>query len=167
MEVENASLLQRVEALESLLEIAQLIMSYPLALDGGATDYCRSVWSEAGIFDRGEPDVDRHGGDYGGAYGRDTILEEVGGAPLQASRDRGMAHLMTFPRIVVSGDRATATNYNQLVLSGQKGFTTTRVTANRWELIRKDGAWVIERRTLRLLDGSREPQDLLKEAVQP
>ena len=167
MGVENCDLLRRVEALEDRLEIAQLIMSYALALDGGGTNYCRSVWSEAGIFDRGEPDVDRHGGHYGGAYGRDTILEEVGGSALQASRDRGMAHLMTFPHIVVSGDRATATNYNQLVLGAQKGFITTRVSANRWELARKDGAWTIERRTLRLLDGSREPQNLLKEAVEP
>jgi hypothetical protein len=35
------------------------------------------------------------------------------------------------------------------------------VTANRWELVRQQGKWLIQRRILRLLTGARDAQRLL------
>ena len=157
----NRDLAQRVRALEDKLDILQLIMSYPLALDSGADTHCRSVWAETGTFDRGSSDPAEHSGGYQGAYGVETIIEELNGPALQQARAGGLAHLMTAPHVVIHRDDAVATNYNQLVEHGDNGFHTTRVTANRWELVRQQGKWLIPRRILRLLTGAREAQQLL------
>jgi hypothetical protein len=157
----DQDLAKRVQALEDRLDILQLIMSYPLALDSGAEKHCRSTWAETGVFDRGSGDPAEHSGGYQGAYGVETIIEELNGPALRQARNSGLAHLMTAPHVVVHGDKAVATNYNQLVEHGQNGFGTTRVTANRWELVRQQGKWLIERRILRLLTGAREARELL------
>jgi len=141
-------------------------MSYPLALDSGAEQYCRSAWAEHGLFDRGSHDPAEHSGGYQGAYGVETIIEELNGPALQQARDRGLAHLMTAPHVVIHGNKAVATNYNQLVEREGDEFHTTRVTANRWELVRENGKWVIERRVLRLLTGTREARDLLGQELE-
>jgi hypothetical protein len=156
---------QRVQALEDRLDILQLIMSYPLALDSGAEQHCRSTWAENGVFDRGSNDPAEHSGGYQGTYGLEMIIEEFNGPALQKARDRGLAHLMTAPHVVIHGNKAVATNYNQLVEHGGNEFHTTRVTANRWELVREDGKWLIERRILRLLTGTREAQQLLAQEL--
>jgi hypothetical protein len=161
----DQDLTKRVQMLEDRLDILQLIMSYPLALDSGAETHCRSVWAETGLFDRGSSDPAEHSGGYQGAYGVETIVEELNGPALQRARDSGLAHLMTTPHVVIEGDKAVATNYNQLVEHGQNGFHTTRVTANRWELVRQHGKWLIERRILRLLSGTREAQQLLRQEL--
>jgi hypothetical protein len=157
----NQDLAKRVQLLEDKLDILQLIMSYPLALDSAAESHCRSAWAETGVFDRGSTDPAEHSGGYQGTYGVETIIEELNGPALQKGRDSGLAHLMTTPHVMIKGDKAVATNYNQLVEHGQDGFHTTRVTANRWELVRQQGRWLIERRILRLLSGTREAQQLL------
>lgn len=159
-------LAKRVQSLEDRLDILQLIMSYPLALDSGAEKHCRSAWAETGVFDRGSSDPAAHSGGYQGAYGVETIIEELNGPALQEARNTGLAHLMTTPHVVVQGDKAVATNYNQLVEHGQTGFHTTRVTANRWELVRQQGKWRIQRRVLRLLTGAREAQRLLSQELE-
>lgn len=156
-----ASLEQRVKVLEDKLDIIQLIMSYPLALDSGAQRYCGSVWTEDGIFDRGSSEPAEHSGGYQGSYGLKTIIEEMNGPAIRTARAHGLAHLMTAPYVQVDGESAIATNYNQLMEGRPDGFVTTRVSANRWELVRRDGGWRIARRTLRLLDGSPEAQQLL------
>jgi hypothetical protein len=147
------------------MEIIQLIMSYPIALDSGDQNYCRRVWSEQGVFDRGSSEPAEHSGGYQGSYGLETILEEMNGLAIQAARDRGLAHVMTTPHVLIDGERAVATNYNQLIEGRSKGFITTRVSANRWELVRSAEGWRIERRMLRLLDGSTEARQLLSECL--
>ena len=160
-------LAKRVQALEDRLDILQLIMSYPLALDSGAEKHCRSVWAETGVFDRGSGNPAEHSGGYQGSYGVETIIEELNGSAIQEARNSGLAHLMTAPHVMIHGNKAVATNYNQLVEHGQNGFHTTRVTANRWELVRQNGRWLIERRILRLLSGPREAQQLLSQELAP
>jgi len=46
----------------------------------------------------------------------------------------------------------------------EAGIEIYRVSFNRWELERRDGAWLVARRTTRLL-GHEEAQGLLKGAV--
>jgi hypothetical protein len=157
----DPELAKRVQVMEDRLDILQLIMSYPLALDSGAEKHCRSIWAETGLFDRGSGDPAEHSGGYQGSYGVETIIEELNGPALQEARNHGLAHLMTAPHVTLQGDKAVATNYNQLVEHGQKGFHTTRVTANRWELVRQNGRWRIQRRILRLLSGKGEARQLL------
>lgn len=157
----------RVQALEDRLDIIQLVMSYPLILDSGLSEYARSAWSPTGIFDRGNENPAKHSGSYLGAYGVDKIIEETTGAAVREAREKGMAHLMTSPHVVVDGDRAVATNYNQLVQWDGETFLSPRVTSNRWELVRQNGRWKIERRVLRLLTGSKESRDLLGRELTP
>jgi SnoaL-like domain len=107
--VGDHDLAQRVQALEDRLDILQLIMSYPLALDSGAQEYCRSVWAETGVFDLGKGDPAEHSGGYSGSYGVETIIEEMNGQAIGDARDHGLAHLMTPPHVVIDGDEAVAT----------------------------------------------------------
>jgi hypothetical protein len=162
----DQNLEKRVQALEDRLEIIQLIMSYPLALDSGAEKPCRAAWADNGIFDRGSNDPAEHSGGYQGAYGVETIIEEFNGPALQEARDHGLAHLMTAPHVAVHGNKAVATNYHQLVEREGDEFRTTRVTANRWELVRSNGKWLIERRVLRLLTGMPEARQLLGQELE-
>ncbi len=120
---------------------------------------------ETGLFDRGSGDPAEHSGGYQGSYGVETIVEELNGSAIQAARNSGLAPLTTAPHVMIHGDRAIATNYSQLVEHGQNEFHTTRVTANRWELIRQNGRRLIERRILRLLNGPREAQQLLSQEL--
>ena len=46
------------------------------------------------------------------------------------------------------------------------GFRIHRVAANRWELERTAGGWKIRRRTVRTIDGSEPPREILRGALQ-
>ncbi len=167
MSDDQQDLAKRIQALEDRLDIIQLIMSYPLALDSGSSEYARSAWSPTGIFDRGNENPAEHSGNYLGAYGVDKIIEETTGPAVRKAREHGMAHLMTAPHVVIDGDRAVATNHNQLVQWNGETFVSPRITSNRWELVRQNGRWKIERRILRLLTGSKESRELLGRELTP
>ena len=157
-----ASLEQRLLAVEDRFAIHQLIMSYPLAVDTRSLDYVGDVWTEDGVFDRGSADPHKHSGDFDGAYGKANILNEVGSPQLQASREAGLAHIMTAPYITIDGDEAAATNYTILVVGKDDDCRVRRPSANRWDLVRIGGTWRIRRRTLRLIDGSDGSRDLFR-----
>jgi SnoaL-like domain len=159
---EQASLEQRLRAVEDRFAIHQLIMSYPLAVDTRSLDYVTEVWTEDGVFDRGAGDPHKHSGDFDGAYGKTNIMNEVGSPQLQASREAGLAHIMTAPHITVDGDEAAATNYTVLVVGKGDDCRVRRPSANRWDLVRVDGKWLIKRRTLRLIDGSNGSRELFR-----
>jgi hypothetical protein len=161
---EPASLEHRLRAVEDRLAIHQLIMSYPLAVDTRSLDYVGEVWTQDGVFDRGSADPHKHSGDFEGAYGKDNILKEVGGPQLQASREAGLAHVMTAPHITIDGDTAAATNYVILIVGKPDDCRVRRPSANRWDLVRVDGRWLIRRRTLRLIDGSNASRELFRMA---
>ena len=158
----QASLEQRLLAVEDRLAIHQLIMSYPLAVDTRSLDYVGEVWTEDSVFDRGSADPHKHSGDFDGAYGKGNILNEVGSPQLQTSREAGLAHIMTAPHITVDGDEAAATNYTVLVVGKGVDCRVRRPSANRWDLVRVDGRWLIKRRTLRLIDGSNGSRELFR-----
>ena len=151
---------QRIQSIEDRLAIHQLIVSYPLAIDSRSLDFVGSVWTEDGVFDRGAADPSKHSGDFDGAYGMDSILKEVGSPQLQASREAGLAHIMTAPHIAIDGDTAVATNYTVLVVGKADDCKVRRPSANRWDLVRMAHGWRIRRRTLRLLDGSAAAREL-------
>ena len=115
-------------------------MSYPLAVDTRSLDYVSEVWTEDGVFDRGAADPHKHSGDFDGAYGKGNILNEVGSPQLQASREAGLAHIMTAPHITIDGDEAAATNYTVLVVGKGDDCRVRRPSANRWDLVRVDGS---------------------------
>jgi hypothetical protein len=157
------SLEQRIQAIEDRLAIHQLIVSYPQAIDSRSLDFVGKVWTDDGVFDRGAGDPSKHSGDFDGAYGMESILKEVGSPQLQASREAGLAHIMTAPHIAIDGDSAVATNYTVLVVGKADDCKVRRPSANRWDLVRGADGWCIRRRTLRLLDGSAAARELFRQ----
>jgi len=161
-----AALERRVRSLEDRLAIYQLMMSHPPAIDSGARDFWARAWTEDAELDRGVPDPEAHSGNYQGTYGLATILKEMSGPEIQAAREAGLSHLTTVPYLTVIGRTAVATNYT-LVFSFDNGsFRIRRVVANRWDLVRDSRRWKIKRRKLRLLDGSPEARDVLREGIE-
>ncbi|MGW5312190.1 nuclear transport factor 2 family protein [Nocardia thailandica] len=151
---DDATLLRRVQALEDRWQILELLASYGPAVDSGSADTAARVWTEDGVYDV----------DTGALHGRDALRAMVRGDAHQHFIGNGSAHLLGLPHVVVDGDRAVAVGHSQLVLK-EPGtaaeFTVARITANRWELVRTEAGWKVERRTARLLDGRPEARALL------
>lgn len=157
---------QRIQLVEDQLAIHQLIMSYPVAVDSRSLDFVETVWTSDGVFDRGSGDPTKHSGDFNGAYSFDSILKEVGSSQLQASREAGLAHIMTAPHIAIDADKAVATGYTLLIVRDGENYCVRRPTANRWDLVRTAQGWRIKRRTLRLIDGSSASRTLFRQVFE-
>ena len=96
----------------------------------------------------------------------------------QAAIAGGLAHFAGLPRIDLDGDRAVVTSYLQILTPHptaephevpnhgvSNGFRIHRVAANRWELERTAGGWKIRRRTVRTIDGTEPPREILRGAL--
>jgi hypothetical protein len=96
----------------------------------------------------------------------------------QAAIAGGLAHFAGLPRIELDGDRAVVVSYLQILTPHptaephevpnhgvSTGFRIHRVAANRWELERTPAGWKIRRRTVRTIDGSEPPREILRGAL--
>jgi hypothetical protein len=92
--------------------------------------------------------------------------------------DSGMAHFAGLPLIDLRGDFATVTSYlliahvdhqgrpRHLPNHGMSpGYRVHRIVVNRWDLVRCGGRWMIAKRTLLPIDGSRESLALLRRGL--
>jgi hypothetical protein len=120
-------LARRVRALEDELAIHRLIVRYGLGVDTG--------------------DADR---------GRQGVRDMVRGPRHQAMLPN-CAHQIGPAVVELHGDRAVATGYSRVYVRRPAGIEIYRVSFNRWELERRDGEWLVARRTTRLL-GHEEAQ---------
>ena len=160
---------ERLRDVEDRLEIYDLIASHPPSADTGADYYTRIVYTEDGELDlgRGAPVV-----------GNETIAAITKTPAHQAAIAGGLAHFAGLPRIEINGDKATVTSYLQILTphpTGEphevpnhgvsNGFRIHRVAANRWDLERTPDGWKIRRRTVRTIDGSEPPRDILRGAL--
>lgn len=156
-------LVERVEALEARVHtlddkiaINDLITAYGPAVDSGCAEAVASLWTEDGVYDV----------DTGIMNGRKAIEAMVRSKAHQSWIGGGCGHLSEPLHVIVDGDTAVATGHTQLVIhNGDGTFRVHRVTANRWELVRQDGAWQVAKRTGRVLDGRSEARDLLAAGV--
>jgi hypothetical protein len=159
----------RIRAIEDRLEIYNLIASHPPSADTGADYYTRAVYAEDGELDLGRDKA---------VTGNDTIAAVTRTPAHQAAIAGGLAHLAALPHITLDGSRAVVTSYLQILTPHptaeprevpnhgvSKGFRIHRVAANRWELERTDSGWKIRRRTLRTIDGSEPPREILRGAL--
>ena len=151
-----ASLLERVQALEDKAAIQEVLSAYGPAVDAGDADAVGELWAEDAVYDI----------DIRVMEGRDAITEMVRTRPHQDYINEGCGHLLDPVHIRVDGDTAVATCHSLLLRRNLDvdSFRVWRVTANRFELARIDGAWKITRRTARLLDGSAGARELLARA---
>jgi uncharacterized protein (TIGR02246 family) len=136
-----ADLARRVQALEDELAIHRLIVRYGLGVDTGDGDRGAAVFTEDGVYDV----------DVGRMEGRAAVRDMVRGARHQAMVGR-CAHQIGPAVVTLEGaDQARATGYSRVYLQGENGVQVYRVSLNRWELVKRDGEWLIARRTTRLL----------------
>jgi len=169
MATPTRSIEDRLRAVEDRLEIYDLIASHPPSADTGADYYTRSVYLDDGTLDLG-------GGKT--TSGRDTIAAVTRTPAHQAAIAGGLAHFAGLPKIDIDGDRAVVTSYLQILTPHptakphevpnhglSNGFRIHRVAANRWELERTASGWKIRRRTVRTIDGSEPPREILRGAL--
>jgi hypothetical protein len=171
MTTANRTIEDRLRAIEDRLEIYNLIASHPPSADTGADYYTRVVYVEEGELDlgRGEP-----------VTGNESIAAITKTAPHQAAIAGGLAHFAGLPRIELEGDSATVVSYLQILTPHptaaphevpnhgvSTGFRIHRVAANRWELERTADGWKIRRRSVRTIDGTEPPRDILRAALRP
>jgi uncharacterized protein (TIGR02246 family) len=134
-------LARRVQALEDELAIHRLIVRYGLGVDAGDADRGAAVFTEDGVYDV----------DVGRMEGRDAVR-----AMVRSARHQEMvghcAHQIGPAVVTLDGpERATAAGYSRVYLETRAGTHVYRVSVNRWELVKRDGEWLIARRTTRVL----------------
>lgn len=152
--VDIEALQRRVQAMEDRWQILELIATYGPAVDSGSADAAAELWLEDGVYDV----------DSGMLEGRAGLRAMIEGEMHQSFIMNGSAHMMSLPHIELDGDRAVVTGHSQLVLRTSEAtadFVVARITANRWELVKIDGRWRVERRIGRLLDGRDSARALL------
>ena len=167
---EPKSLEARLRDIEDRLEIYNLIASHPPSADTGADFYTRAIFTEDGVFDRGES-LDC-------TLGNEAIAAITLRPAHQEAIQGGLAHFAGLPHVELGGDTAFVTSYLQLIhpdAGGEErelpnhgvstGYRIHRVLANRWELVRTPEGWKIKSRKLRPLDGSAPARDILSRAL--
>ena len=166
----STSLEARLREIEDRLEIYNLIASHPPSADTGADYYTTAVYTEDGVFDRGEGLL--------GAVGNEAIAAITQTPGHQQAIQGGLAHFAGLPHIMLDGDAAYVTSYLQILHpdtlgddrelpnhGSSPGFRIHRVVANRWTLARTPEGWKIKSRKLRPLDGSRPAREILEQAL--
>jgi len=137
-----------------LAQLQNILAASALSADIGASDYQKTIYAPDAVMDvgGGHPDV----------RGRDAIVSLITDPGHQTLRSAGLAHVAAQPFIRVTGDKAVAVGYLQIISpehpgaapttqgpAGADRLVTWRMTANRWEFERRDGHWQITRRTIR------------------
>lgn len=146
---------KRVEMLEDKLSIYDLLATYGPLVDSVCAEATADIWTNDAQYD------------FDGGYlaGNDALTGLVNLDTHTEYVNRGCAHVVSLPKLVVEGDRATATGYPRVYLNDGDGWKVERASANRWELLRTDRGWRVQSRTNRLLDGSDAARTLLAHGV--
>lgn len=150
-----AALDARVRRLEDHEKIREVLAAYGFAADLGRSDAWVDLWTGDGIYDL---DAGAHGG-------RDQ-LQDLIAAPTgyHKSIENRSQHIAVNPHIHVEGDTAVVEAYRMLVVK-QDG-AEARIAAGaytRFELVRRDGTWKIQRQTRRLTGGEEWGGRLLRD----
>lgn len=142
----------RIECLEDIEAIRNLIASYGPLADSGDANGVASLWSENGSYDVGG---------FGVATGHQEIAALIAGEMHIALMALGCAHVLSPHHVTLEGTKAVATGYSTVFRKRGEAYEAWRVSANRWELARQaDGSWLVDLRVNRPVDGS--PPDLLR-----
>jgi SnoaL-like domain len=163
---------ERIRLIEDRHAIYDLIASHPPSADTGASDYTRSVWTEDGVFDRGD--------EFDKPTGPAAIAATSASSEHRRAIEQGIAHFAGLPYVRVAGDTAFAISYIQILVPDRvgsvfevpnhgatRGFHVHRVAANRWDFVRTAEGWRIKRRRLRSLDGSPAAREILRGTFEP
>lgn len=144
---------QRVQTLEDELAIRRGMVFYGLAADAGDAERASSTFAPEALYDT----------DVIVMNGRDEVARMLRGERHQAMVGR-CAHQIGPAVVQVDGDSAAAVGYSRVYLRSGDAVGIYRISVNRWELEKKDGQWLIVRRTTRLL-GHDEAAALLRSGL--
>jgi len=154
LEKSMTELAARVARLEDELAIHRVIVRYGFAVDVGDADEAAAVFTEDGVYDV----------DVGRMEGRGAVAAMVRG-PRHQELVGHCAHQMGPALVeVLEAGNAVASGYSRVYLATRAGTHVYRVSLNRWELVKRDGGWLIARRTTRRL-GLDEAPPLLAGAL--
>ena len=141
----------RIRAVEDELAVLRTITRYGLVVDTREASLTGDLFTEDGVYDADAYAVMR---------GRNAI-EEMASDPRMPSS----AHCIGPSVVAVDGDSATASGYSMTYRPQDGGVQLFRLSFNRWELVRVDGAsWRVARRVTRLV-GSEEAERLFRQSL--
>jgi uncharacterized protein (TIGR02246 family) len=131
----------RVTRLEDELAIHRVLLRYGLAADVGDADAAAATFTEDGVYDV----------DVGRMEGRPAVAAMIAG-PRHQEMVGHCAHQIG-PAVVdlLDADHAVATGYSRVYLATRARTHVYRVSFNRWQLEKRDGKWLVARRTTRRL----------------
>jgi ketosteroid isomerase-like protein len=150
-----AALEARVQVLEDELAVTRTIVAYGFAVDTGDATATGALFGEDAVFD-----VDERFVMHGRAEVEAMVLDERGHQQLLPD----CAHTIGPAVVHVDGHHATAVGYSRIYVRRDDGIELFRVGCNRWDLVRAESGWQIERRTTRAL-GSAEAQAVLAQGL--
>lgn len=148
----------RLRALEDREAIRELIAGYGPLADSGDSEGIAALWTEGGGYGVGG---------MGTVRGREAIAGLIAGETHRGLMADGCAHLLGPVAIDIDGDRALARGHSVVFRHTENGFEACRVAANRWDLTRVDGRWLVSHRENALLDGNEAARALLQPASWP
>jgi hypothetical protein len=141
---------RRLRIIEDRLAIADLIARYGPAADAGDAEAVGALWDADG--DYRFDDVTLVGGEVGALVDREEH---------RALLADGCAHVLSAPRIDLDGDTAVAVSHSVVLRHVGASWLPVRVSANRWELVRRPDGWRVAHRRNALLDGAETARALL------
>ena len=147
----------RLQDVESQLELYQAVSTYGPAVDSLELGLAASLWTEDGIYDIGDDRFDM--------AGHAEILDTLSADYHQDLVANGCAHTMSLPLIAIKDDKAIGLGYHRLYTHENSGFGLHRLSVSRWDWVKESGRWVATRRTHRLLNGSPEARDLMRQTL--
>ncbi len=147
-----AELTRRVVTLEDELAIRNIIVSYGFAVDTGDASRTAELFAPEATYDIDVMEM----------RGRAEIAEMVAGERHQSLLP-DCAHTIGPIRVELHDDRAIATGYSRLYLRKSEQIDLWRLSFNRWEMHKRDGRWLITKRSTRVL-GHPEAAALFRES---
>lgn len=145
----------RLARLEDEAAIRLILAAYGPAVDSGNSRKAAQLWADDGVYDLG---------DLGVHTGHDAIAALFDSATHNDLIDHGAAHILNPSQIMIDGDEAVATGYSIVARYQDGQFILFRVAANRWELRKNKGKWLVTHRTNQLLNGQDAARLLLGSA---
>lgn len=150
-----AALEARLSELEDREAIRHLVASYGPLADSGDAEGVAALWTEDGVYEVGG---------FGENTGREAIAALIRAPVHQQLMRDGCAHVLGPVHIRLDGERALAIGYSVVFRRAGEGFEAWRVSANRWELEKRNGRWKVSRRRNALLDRDGAARALLAPA---
>lgn len=135
------SLSERIQRIEDIEAIRNLIASYGPLADRGDARAVAHLWLEDGEYDVGG---------YGIAKGRAAIAALIEGDTHRELMADGCAHILSPHQIDIDGADASAIGYSMVIRKNAEGFAIWRIASNQWRLARQgDGHWLVASRVNR------------------